>query len=63
MGFTTIVLSLLIILVWFLCVNFFVAHYRDLVVVNNEIAFIEVIQFILASPFEIKDFISFAFIH
>ncbi len=53
-------LSLLIILVWFLCVNFFVAHYRDLIVVNNEIAFIEVVQFILASPLEIKDFISFA---
>ena len=52
--------SILLIGLWFLCVNFFCAHYRDLVVENNEIFFSGVVQFIINSPFEIKDFKSFA---
>ena len=52
--------SILLISIWFLCVNFFCAHYRDLIVENNEMHFIEVVQFIINSPFELKAFVSVA---
>ena len=53
-------LSIILIGLWFLSVNFFFAHYRDLVIINNDIKFTEVIQNIAINPFNIKDFISFS---
>ena len=52
-------ISLFFITVWFLFVNFFTAHYRDEIIINNNIQLTEIFQKILENPLAINDIKSF----
>ena len=52
-------ISILFVSIWFLLVNFFFAHYREEVVVNNNIQLTEIFQKIFENPFVINDIYSF----
>ena len=52
-------LSIFLIGIWFLFVNFFTAHYREEVIVNNNVQMTEIFQKILENPMAINDIKSF----
>jgi hypothetical protein len=52
-------LSIIVISIWFLFVNFFTAHYREEVILNNNVPLTEIFQKILENPMAINDIKSF----
>ena len=52
-------ISIFIASIWFILVNFFCAHYRDEVKINNDIGLTEIFEKIFTNPLEINDIYSF----